>query len=229
MASIYARGSVLWLKYRDETGKLVRKSTGYRVGQEDEARAFGDQILHTTLGRDGRAETRRSSIVHADHPRRIDSDTPRAWLPAPRDEHRCRLVCDFGHLWECSGPVRVVACRACDFVAQRCERHSHARAWEVISDGLSPGQRRIQELEDALAKAEARIQALEDERNARRKGRGIYARGKRLWCRLKKDGKWINTRTPYHVGQEELAVQYVVMTQRALEAKDSAPAKAEMG
>lgn len=38
MAPIYARGDVLWMKYRGRAGRPVCKSTGYRKGQEPQAR-----------------------------------------------------------------------------------------------------------------------------------------------------------------------------------------------
>ncbi len=39
MGSIYARGESLWLKYRSRSGKVLRKPSGYRKGQEADARA----------------------------------------------------------------------------------------------------------------------------------------------------------------------------------------------
>ena len=38
MASIYARGEVLWMKYKGRAGRPVCRSTGYRRGQEPQAR-----------------------------------------------------------------------------------------------------------------------------------------------------------------------------------------------
>jgi len=38
MASIYPRGGIWWLKYRARSGKIVRESTGYRVGSGNEKR-----------------------------------------------------------------------------------------------------------------------------------------------------------------------------------------------
>lgn len=43
--AVYARGSILWIWYRDAGGKRVYASTGLRVGQEREARAALAQIL----------------------------------------------------------------------------------------------------------------------------------------------------------------------------------------
>ncbi|MFN0248726.1 MAG: hypothetical protein ACKV2T_17690, partial [Kofleriaceae bacterium] len=40
MGSVYARWKTLWLKYRDETGKAVSRSSGYKLGQEAEARGL---------------------------------------------------------------------------------------------------------------------------------------------------------------------------------------------
>jgi integrase len=44
VASIYARGEVLWLKYKDEHGKPVCRSSGYRVGQETAARELALEV-----------------------------------------------------------------------------------------------------------------------------------------------------------------------------------------
>lgn len=40
MGSVYARWKTLWLKHRDETGKAVSRSSGYKLGQEAEARGL---------------------------------------------------------------------------------------------------------------------------------------------------------------------------------------------
>ena len=40
MSCIYKRGHALWVAYNDATGKRVCRSSGYRVGQEAEARVF---------------------------------------------------------------------------------------------------------------------------------------------------------------------------------------------
>lgn len=48
----------------------------------------------------------------------------------------------------------------------------------------------------------------------------IYARGNRLWGRLKNEhGKWTSQSTPYNVGQEELAERFIVAAQKALDRK----------
>lgn len=44
MASIYARGNVLWIKYKDEHGKPACRSSGYRVGQEAVARELASEV-----------------------------------------------------------------------------------------------------------------------------------------------------------------------------------------
>jgi integrase len=51
----------------------------------------------------------------------------------------------------------------------------------------------------------------------------LYARGDQLWCRLKAGpGKWISKRTPYRVGEEKKAQQYVARKQANLDAKRAA-------
>jgi integrase len=44
MASIYARGSVLWIKYKNEHGKSKCRGSGYRVGQEALARELALEV-----------------------------------------------------------------------------------------------------------------------------------------------------------------------------------------
>jgi integrase len=44
MGTIYARGRKLWMSYRDETGKRQWKSTGFEVGQENDAERLLEQI-----------------------------------------------------------------------------------------------------------------------------------------------------------------------------------------
>ncbi|MGE0397229.1 MAG: tyrosine-type recombinase/integrase [Kofleriaceae bacterium] len=44
MASIYARGNVLWIKYKNEHGKPACRSSGYRVGQEAVAQALAVEV-----------------------------------------------------------------------------------------------------------------------------------------------------------------------------------------
>jgi len=42
---VYARGSKLWIRFRDDSGKWCSASTGYNVGQEDLAQATLDEVL----------------------------------------------------------------------------------------------------------------------------------------------------------------------------------------
>lgn len=53
MASIYARGDVLWMKYKNASGKAECRSTGYRRGQEHLARELAAEVERqvTTPGR----------------------------------------------------------------------------------------------------------------------------------------------------------------------------------
>jgi integrase len=44
MASIYARGDVLWMKFKNKLGKPECRSTGYRRGQEALARELADEV-----------------------------------------------------------------------------------------------------------------------------------------------------------------------------------------
>ena len=44
MASIYARGDVLWMKFKNKAGKPECRSTGYRVGQEAQARELAAEV-----------------------------------------------------------------------------------------------------------------------------------------------------------------------------------------
>lgn len=55
----------------------------------------------------------------------------------------------------------------------------------------------------------------------RRPGRGrrIYARGPRLWCRVKVGASWASKPTPFDVGQEDEAAQYAVRIQRGIDAR----------
>ncbi len=53
----------------------------------------------------------------------------------------------------------------------------------------------------------------------------IYARGQRLWGRIKNErGKWISKSTPYNVGDEELARRYIAAGQRSYNAQRPAAA-----
>jgi len=56
MASIYARGDVLWMKFKNKAGKPECRSTGYRVGQETQARELATEVeRQATIERDGSA------------------------------------------------------------------------------------------------------------------------------------------------------------------------------
>ncbi len=44
MASIYARGNMLWIKYKNEHGKPACRSSGFRVGQEEGAHALAVEV-----------------------------------------------------------------------------------------------------------------------------------------------------------------------------------------
>ncbi len=44
MGTVYKRWKTLWIKYVDESGKRVAKSSGFKVGHETEARALLDEI-----------------------------------------------------------------------------------------------------------------------------------------------------------------------------------------
>ncbi len=48
----------------------------------------------------------------------------------------------------------------------------------------------------------------------------IYARGNRLWGRVKDErDKWLSVSTPYNVGQEQLAERYIAAAQKAMNAR----------
>jgi hypothetical protein len=44
MGSIYPRKKSLWLAYQDQTGKRISKASGYKLGQEKDARALLDEL-----------------------------------------------------------------------------------------------------------------------------------------------------------------------------------------
>ncbi len=44
MASIYARGEVLWMNFKNRDGERECRSTGYRVGQEAQARELASEV-----------------------------------------------------------------------------------------------------------------------------------------------------------------------------------------
>jgi integrase len=48
---------------------------------------------------------------------------------------------------------------------------------------------------------------------------GIYARGCRLWCRLKEDGRWTSKATPFNVGDEDKARRYARAAQERIDAR----------
>jgi integrase len=49
----------------------------------------------------------------------------------------------------------------------------------------------------------------------------VYARGKKLWFRLKVEGKWRSRPTPYRVGEEAAAERYAAAAQRAVEKREA--------
>ena len=49
---IFARGTRLWARYKDEKGRRVNERTGYAVGQEDKAQRYLARIVG--LARDAR-------------------------------------------------------------------------------------------------------------------------------------------------------------------------------
>lgn len=56
----------------------------------------------------------------------------------------------------------------------------------------------------------------------------IYARGRKLWCRLKDEhGKWISKPTPYYVGQERDAERYAARAQQRLDQRRAGGAIAD--
>lgn len=55
----------------------------------------------------------------------------------------------------------------------------------------------------------------------------IYARGLKLWMRVKERGEWTSKPTPYAVGQEEDAKRYAAAAQKRLTARAGSPAPAD--
>lgn len=56
----------------------------------------------------------------------------------------------------------------------------------------------------------------EDSRNMS----SLYARGRRLWCRLKNEsGQWVSKPTPYNTGDERRATRYADAAQRKLDTR----------
>jgi integrase len=50
----------------------------------------------------------------------------------------------------------------------------------------------------------------------------IYARGRRLWCKLKdEDGAWVPRKTPYNLGDERAARRYAEAAQRQIDGRRS--------
>ena len=62
MASIYARGEVLWIKFKNEHGKPECRSSKYRVGQEALARELANEVEHQA------ALKRESQVANANAP-----------------------------------------------------------------------------------------------------------------------------------------------------------------
>lgn len=52
----------------------------------------------------------------------------------------------------------------------------------------------------------------------------IYARGRKLWCRLKQDGRWVSKPTPFTVDQRPQAQRYADRAQANLDARAAAGA-----
>lgn len=57
MASIYARGSKLWARLKDEANKWISRPTPFSVGQEAEAERYADAAQRTIDGRRSAGET----------------------------------------------------------------------------------------------------------------------------------------------------------------------------
>ena len=65
MASIYARGEVLWIKFKNERGKPECRSSGYRVGQEALARELATEVeQQAALKREASANSNAPGIEH---------------------------------------------------------------------------------------------------------------------------------------------------------------------
>jgi integrase len=58
-------------------------------------------------------------------------------------------------------------------------------------------------------------------RNGKKRSTGIYARGNRLWCRLKVDGKWESKPTPFNVGQEREAKRFRQRAQANIDKREA--------
>jgi len=77
MASIYARGEVLWIKFKNEHGKHECRSSKYRVGQEALARELAAEVeRQAALKRNAQPSDASAPIEHATPP------TPAAKEPA---------------------------------------------------------------------------------------------------------------------------------------------------
>src|ERR1051325_6492996 len=50
----------------------------------------------------------------------------------------------------------------------------------------------------------------------------LYARGKKLWFRLKEEGRWVSKPTPFRVGEEVSAQRYADAAQKLLANKVAA-------
>ncbi len=67
MASVYARGDVLWIKFKNEHGKPECRGSGYRVGQESIARELAIEVerqaaLKRELGANANANAMASTV-----------------------------------------------------------------------------------------------------------------------------------------------------------------------
>lgn len=69
MASIYARGNVLWIKYKDEHGKPACRSSGYRVGQEAVARELALEV-------EEQAALKRAANANSPAPQSANTNAP---------------------------------------------------------------------------------------------------------------------------------------------------------
>src|ERR1051325_3754888 len=80
MGSLYKRGNTLWVAFKDQAGKRVCRSSGYKIGQEAAAEAVLAELNQKA------AEPAAARPVHAEHvaPAPAPPAAPEAIAPALR-------------------------------------------------------------------------------------------------------------------------------------------------
>ncbi len=158
MASIYARGEVLWMKYKGCAGRPVCRSTGYRRGQEPQARELA-------------AECERQEAIERD----VRPAEPEVAVPPASVVSKGLTVREYGKVWLERRAGRPIA----EEETKQLALHIYPLIGEMAIADVRP--RHIRDMVNALKEKRSAAPKAKGEKLAQRTVRHLYALVRRLF------------------------------------------------